>query len=418
MSEKETSSITIKQKSDLLNYDISKYINIIVKDLHCTYLNEIPVHIQILTINNCGLTNLSQICCLDKLKCLEVSGNRIADISEIVYNLQLVHFDVSNNFVIKIEPVLALKKLKTLIIAGNMIKNLEPLVHHENFTSAWIQPQNEFTEMNVYNTLTPGSSEENVKEFIKNENQKHEQNEYIMKFIKELAPLVKNEHLEIKNNTKLKSLRFIDYLGINTLNIENCPNINFEYLPTKVKHLTITKSGLTSIDGLAKMTWLESLDVSDNLLLKCQPISNLKLLKKVVLSGNQIIDLKHVYDLPQLDWTQSIMEQNPIDITDYQKLSNADELLNIDKLNAQSNKNIIYDSQMARKYHSQVQNGELTIVNDYELTSIYFSQLIGVDSLYILRSVLIFPFSVVQQKYQRNQQLPAATYEISMGYKK
>ncbi|CAL5993916.1 Conserved_hypothetical protein [Hexamita inflata] len=385
----EAACFEIKQKSDLQDTNIKQYTNIKITDTHCKYLRKLPVHIQILTVNNCALSEISQLCDLSKLTHLDVSHNHIADISQIVYNLELIHFDVSNNFVIKVEPVLELKKLKTLVIAGNMIKNLEPLVHHENFSEAWIQPQLEFSEGNVYNTLTPGSSEEKVREFVQKENQKQEYSDYVTKFVKELAPLVKQKQLVIKDNAKLKGFDFVDCFDIATLVIENCPNVTFESLPKKVKHLTVTKSSLTNIDGLAKMTWLESLDVSDNLLLKCQPISSLKLLKKVVLPGNKIIDLKHVCGLPLLDWTQSKMEQNPAEPSDFQRHSNADELVKEAKLNAETNQNVIYDSHMSRKYHTQVKNGALAIVNDEKLTSIYFSELIGVESLFVVQCVNI-----------------------------
>ncbi|CAL6074261.1 Conserved_hypothetical protein [Hexamita inflata] len=383
----ETACFVIKQKSDLKDTNIQRHTNIKITDTHCKYLRRLPVHIQILTVNNCALSEISQLCNLSKLTHLDVSHNHIADISQIVYNLELVHFDVSNNFVIKVEPVLELKKLKTLVIAGNMIKNLEPLIHHANFSEAWIQPQLEFAEGNVYNTLTPGSSEEKVREFALKENQKQEYSDYVTKFVKELAPLVKQKQLVIKDNARLKGFGFVDCLDVATLVIENCPNVTFESLPRKVKHLAVIKSGLTSIDGIAKMTWLESLDVSDNLLLKCQPISNLKLLKKVVLSGNKIIDLKHVHELPLLDWAQSKLEQNPAEPSDFQKHSNADELAKEAKLNAESNQNVIYDSSMSRKYHAQVKNGALAIVNDEKLTSVCFAELIGVDSLFVVQCV-------------------------------
>ncbi|CAL6057206.1 Conserved_hypothetical protein [Hexamita inflata] len=383
----ETACFVIKQKSDLKDTNIQRHTNIKITDTHCKYLRRLPVHIQILTVNNCALSEISQLCNLSKLTHLDVSHNHIADISQIVYNLELVHFDVSNNFVIKVEPVLELKKLETLVIAGNMIKNLEPLVHHANFSEVWIQPQIEFAEGNVYNTLTPGSSEEKVREFALKENQKQEYSDYVTKFVKELAPLVKQKQLVIKDNARLKGFGFVDCFDVATLVIENCPNVAFESLPRKVKHLAVTKSGLTSIDGLAKVTWLESLDVSDNLLLKCQPISNLKLLKKVVLSGNKIIDLKHVHELPLLDWAQSKLEQNPTEPSDFQKHSNADELAKEAQLNAESNQNVIYDSSMSRKYHAQAKNGALAIVNDEKLTSVCFAELIGVESLFVVQCV-------------------------------
>ncbi|CAL6057224.1 Conserved_hypothetical protein [Hexamita inflata] len=385
----ETACFVIKQKQDLKDTNIQRHTNIKITDTHCKYLRRLPVHIQILTANNCALSEISQLCNLSKLTHLDVSHNHIADISQIVYNLELVHFDVSNNFVIKVEPVLELANLKTLAIAGNMIKNLEPLVHHANFSEAWIQPQLEFAEGNVYNTLTPGSSEEKVREFALKENQKQEYSDYVTKFVKELAPLVKQKQLVIKDNVRLKGFGFVDCLDVATLVIENCPNVTFESLPKKMKHLAVTKSSLTSIDGLAKMTWLESLDVSDNFLLKCQPISNLKLLKKVVLSGNKIIDLKHVHELPLLDWAQSKFEQNPAEPSDFQKHSNADELAKEAKLNAESNQNVIYDSSTSRKYHAQVQNGALAIVKDEKLTSVCFAELIGVESLFVVQCVNI-----------------------------
>ena len=96
--------------------------------------------------------------------------------------------------------------------------------------------------------------------------------------IKLLAPLIRNRNLTAQNLPELTNFGFLDCFDIDTLCLSNCPNITFDSLPKKVKHLSITNSHLRRIDGLSKMTWLESLDLQNNDLIKCEPLANLKLL--------------------------------------------------------------------------------------------------------------------------------------------
>ncbi|CAL6097298.1 leucine-rich_repeat domain-containing protein [Hexamita inflata] len=291
----EQQSYLVRKLEDLHSKEIEKYVNVSIINIYFKKLDYIPVHIQVLKINKCSLQSLKNLCNLVGLRYLDIRDNLVNDVTEIVIHQELTYVDITNNCVILIDPIAALKKLKTLLIGNNKIVNLEPLVHHENFDPAWVAPaQKPIEKEDVAQTLTPGSSEQKIAELIKAESKKKEYSDYLQKTITLAAPLVKNNVLAISNQTCITSLLFSDCLHIDTLQLNNCPNVSFEQLPVKIKHLSITNSRLTRLNGLEKMSQLESIDLSGNNLTKCELLAQLKKLKAINLMNNKIIDLKHI----------------------------------------------------------------------------------------------------------------------------
>ncbi|CAL6078881.1 Conserved_hypothetical protein [Hexamita inflata] len=374
----------VSKLEDLRSKEIEKYVNVSIVNLYFKKLDHIPVHIQILKINSCSLQSLKNLCNLVNLKHLDIRDNLVNDVTEIVIHQELTYVDITNNCVILIDPVAALKKLKTLLIGNNKIVNLEPLVHHENFDPTWVAPaQQPIEKEDVAQTLTPGSSEQKIAELIKAESKKKEYSDYLQNTITLAAPFVKNNVLILSNQTSITSLLFSDCLHIDTLSLNNCPNVSFEKLPTKIKHLSITNSRLTRLNGLEKMTQLESVDLSGNNLTKCELLAQLKQLKSINLMNNKIIDLKHIKQFIQFQ-NVLVSEQVKPGTSDFKKYlgqegtdSQVQQLVAEMEENAVSNEEIIHDTEMLQKYKGKVVNGVLEINQDQNLTSTEFSALIG-----------------------------------------
>ncbi|CAL6049550.1 Conserved_hypothetical protein [Hexamita inflata] len=380
----EQQSYLVRKLEDLHSKEIEKYVNVSIVNIYFKKLDYIPVHIQVLKINKCSLQSLKNLCNLVGLRYLDIRDNLVNDVTEIVIHQELTYVDITNNCVILIDPIAALKKLKTLLIGNNKIVNLEPLVHHENFDPAWVAPaQKPIEKEDVAQTLTPGSSEQKIAELIKAESKKKEYSDYLQKTITLAAPLVKNNVLPISNQTSITSLLFSDCLHIDTLSLNNCPNVSFEQLPVKIKHLSLTNSRLTRLNGLEKMAQLESIDLSGNNLTKCELLAQLKKLKAINLINNKIIDLKHIKQFIQFQ-NVLVSEQVKPGTSDFKKYLGQEgteaqvQQLNIEmNENAQSNEEIIHDTQMLLKYKEKVNGGVLEINEDQELSSTEFSEYIG-----------------------------------------
>ncbi|CAL6057116.1 Conserved_hypothetical protein [Hexamita inflata] len=374
----------VRKLEDLHSKEIEKYVNISIVNIYFKKLDYIPVHIQVLKINKCSLQSLKNLCNLVGLRYLDIRDNLVNDVSEIVIHQELTYVDITNNCVILIDPIAALKKLKTLLMGNNKIVNLEPLVHHENFDPAWVAPaQKPIEKEDVAQTLTPGSSEQKIAELIKTEGKKKEYSDYLQKTIMLVAPEVKNNVLAISNQTCITSLLFCDCLHIDTLLLNNCPNVSFEQLPVKIKHLSVTNSRLTRLNGLEKMSQLESIDLTGNNLTKCELLAQLKKLKAINLTNNKIIDLKHIKQFIQFQ-NVLVSEQVKPGTSDFKKYLGQEgteaqvQQLNIEmNENAVTNEEIIHDTQMLLKYKDKVNGGVLEINEDQELTSTEFSEYIG-----------------------------------------
>ncbi|CAL6075331.1 Conserved_hypothetical protein [Hexamita inflata] len=374
----------VNKLEDLRSKEIEKYVNVSIVNIYFKKLDHIPVHIQVLKINSCSLQSLKNLCDLVGLRYLDIRDNLVNDISEIVIHQELTYLDITNNCVILIDPIAALKKLKTLLIGNNKIVNLEPLVHHENFDPAWIAPaQQPIEKEDAAQMLTPGSSEQKIAELINAESKKKEYSDYLQNTITLAAPFVKNNILTLSNQTCITSLLFSDCLHIDTLSLNNCPNVSFEKLPAKIKHLSITNSRLTRLNGLEKMTQLESIDLSGNNLTKCELLAQLKQLKSINLTNNKIIDLKHIKQFIQF---QNVLVSDQVrpGTSDFKKYlgqegtdSQVQQLVAEMEENALSNEQIIHDTEMLQKYKDKVVNGVLEINQDQNLTSTEFAALIG-----------------------------------------
>ncbi|CAL6000687.1 Conserved_hypothetical protein [Hexamita inflata] len=385
MSEKQPPCFVVRQQSDLHGDEIQKHMNVSILNIYFKKLDFIPVHIQILKISNCSLQGLKNLRNILGLKHLDISYNLVSDLSEILLHQELTYLDISNNNIIVIDPIAALENLRSLYLQNNKIVNMEPLIHHQYFDPVWIQPQYQPLMPDFAKSLTPGSENEKVLNLMQIENGKKAVSDSLVKMIKELAPCVKNGQLIVENNQSLTDFAFIDCFHAETVVFNNCQNLNFENVPKKIKRLSIINSNLVKINGLEKMTQLESIDLSGNNLIKCELLSQMNL-KAVNLQGNKIIDLKNIKQFIQFQNVLVSKQEKPTlpDIKKY--LGQECSEVQIQEINAEivknavENERIIYDTEMMKTYKDKVNNGVLIIKEDQNLTSVEFAELIGLTN--------------------------------------
>ncbi|CAL6062127.1 Leucine_rich repeats-containing protein [Hexamita inflata] len=371
--------LTINDPKELLEKNLKPFSNLKIINFYFKKLDDVPVHIQILTINNCQLQSIKNLFNLDKLIYCDVKNNMISDLSGIELHLELQYLDFSNNNVIIVpKDIKQQLQLKTIISENNYIVNQEPIISHTNFNVEWIQTQFIPEQKDFRKCLTPGTSDEKVNELMNNENAKRERSQYLENMIKTLAPLIKGNELIAKDLLGITHFGLVDCFDIDTLCLDHCPNINFTELPKKIKHLSITNSGLYRIDGLENMKQLESIDLTHNKLISCKLLLQLPNLSQVNVQGNKIQDLEHITKLPKFQWN-FISPQRLAYLTDFQKYlgneSSEQDALNLQKEMSEEQKKsleIVYDAKQIDRLKGQVANGSLEISSDANITSFGF----------------------------------------------
>ncbi|CAL6075269.1 Conserved_hypothetical protein [Hexamita inflata] len=369
----------VNDPEELLTKNLKQFLNVKIINFYFKKLDDVPVHIQILTINNCQLQSIKNLFNLDKLLYCDVRCNMISDLSGIEAHIELQYFNFSNNNVIIVpKDIYLLLQLKTIVSENNYIINQEPITSHTNFTVEWIQKQYIPEQKDFRKCLTPGTSDEKVNELMNSENSKRERSSYLENMIKTLAPLIKGKELIAKDLHDIKHFGFVDCFDIDTLCLDHCPNINFTELPKKIKHLSITNSGLYRIDGLENMKQLESIDLTHNKLISCKLLLQLPNLSQVNVQGNKIQDLEHITQLPQFKWN-FISPQRLAYLTDFQKYlgddSSEQDALNLQKEMSEEQKKsleIVYDAKQIDRLKGQVVNKSLEISSDANITSFGF----------------------------------------------
>ncbi|CAL5984347.1 Acidic_ribosomal protein P0 [Hexamita inflata] len=380
----------VKKQEDLYDKQIEKCVEVRIIDIYFKKLDDIPVHIQVLTINNCQLQSIKDLFNLDKLLYCDVSHNMISDLTGIEVHLELEYLNFSfNNVIIVPENIKMLNKLTEIITENNYIVNQEPLIQHENFIVKWLQKQLVPEQRDFKKCLTPGTSEEKVIELMKTENGKSERSKYLENMIQTLAPLIQGKELAVKDLLDLKNFGFVDCFDIDTLKLDHCPNIQFKELPKKIKHLSIVNSGLLRLDGLEKMQQLETINLTHNKLISCEVLKQIPNLSHVNVQGNKIQDLENIMKLPKFKWN-FILPQRLAYLTDFQKYlgdqSTEEDAKKLqEKMTNEQEKSlqILYDAKQIDRLKDQVVNKSLEIKSDANITSFGFVDHWGLTQLTI-----------------------------------
>ncbi|CAL6079096.1 Leucine_rich repeats-containing protein [Hexamita inflata] len=221
-----------------------------------------------------------------QLEQLNIANNNIKNIHCLDKLTNLIYFNISNNRIQSIEACLQMKQLVDLRTNNNVIQDLNELCKHENSCAHWMSVQDVFTDEEIKGNLNCDDNELPKKKIQYLDD--IEKSRYCPNMVVKYKLFVVNESLEIKNDDKIQSVAFVDLLKVNSLSIIECINISFGQYPKSVQHLSAFKCQLSNVNDLEQITQLVSLDLSGNSLRYVSQISELVLLKQLVLKDNQI----------------------------------------------------------------------------------------------------------------------------------
>ncbi|CAL5997545.1 Conserved_hypothetical protein [Hexamita inflata] len=224
---------------------------------------------------------------LVQIEQLNISHNKINNINCLNKLEKLVYFNITCNRIISVEVCLSMKHLVDFRTDQNAICDIDNLMKHQNHNISWVAAQDEPTDAEIKQYFDCDEAEvQRKKKFLLNQKQ---QSIYYPSMILKYKSNVINDSLEISNDNEMQSIHFSDLLKVmHTLKVSGCQNISFEPHSTLVQHLIVQNCKLDKILNLEQMTQLVSLDLSVNQLKYVLELGELVKLKTLILRDNRI----------------------------------------------------------------------------------------------------------------------------------
>lgn len=263
------------------------------------------------------LTDISVLSNCRSLRRLNLSNNSISDLYAIMNNPDLKYLNISDNLVTDLRPIMSLTHLQSVIADNNRISSTAALGGMSSLVELSLSdnPVGDFSAIAKLSSLQRLS--------LNNTGLRDEELQYI-----ENLPYM--SFLAIEDNPELSG-EAVDMLQIKLHCLVNHSPLVYsaEIAGQKVKgntrELDLSSMDLSDISELGKLSFLESLDLSDNAISNIyifQYTDSRETLKYLDLSGNEIEDITPLASLPNLE---------SLDLSD-NKLNSVKPLMNLTKL--------------------------------------------------------------------------------------
>ncbi|MFB6454164.1 COR domain-containing protein [Chitinophaga sp. Hz27] len=217
-------------------------------------------------LRGCGFTTIpAELKQLKNLRSLDLAGNQLEDLSELILFTNLEDLNLSGNRCTDISCLGQLSKLQELGLSNNYIENITPLSSLTNLNYLSLE-SNQIADISVLVSLHKLQS----------------------------LRIAANPIVDIAVVNYLKELR---YLYASNLSLRNLPVLD---LPRLV-HLYLSKNELDSIAALKELKSLAELDLSYNNIKEISVLREMHFLQTVNLNDNQISKLPRWlfdWDLP------------------------------------------------------------------------------------------------------------------------
>lgn len=228
-----------------------------------------------LTVNNCGLSTLSDFSALTSLNYLDASGNQISDLSPLAGMPGLHELDLSQNSIASIAPLAAESQLSVLNISENPVSSIGALSANTTLV-----------------TLNLAACS-----------------------VDDLSALVNNQALttlDVSGN-QLTSLSGLEgCIALRDLNAATNQLLDLGPLTnlTSLQYLDASGNQLESLPAFPKESALLTINVSMNRLTDVTPLASALALNYLNLNQNRITDLSTIADLPNLVLVDAL--ENPL----------------------------------------------------------------------------------------------------------
>jgi internalin A len=246
-----------------------------------------------------SIPNLEYFAPLKNLESLHIRNCMTESLKGLEHLTNLTDLDVSGNELTSMEEILSLKNLKNLRIG----ENCELEITRVPSTLEWLDINN--------------SSVTNL-EFLR--------------------PCSNLKNLECAGN-EIESLKGIENLPITRMVLNDCCLSNLDYMPKSVVDLWTINNTLSNIDGLFDCVNLQSANLDDNVITSLEPLRNCVNLSHISIDDNQVESLKGLENcseissidaqrnnLTNLDFLPINSYLNDLDFAENENLNNIDAL--------------------------------------------------------------------------------------------
>ena len=236
---------------------------------------------------NSNIRSLAGIEYFAGLSWLELSGNRIVDLTPISQLNSLEYLDLSGNRIVDLTPISQLNSLSWLELSGNRIVDLTPISQLKNL---------------YYLNLSGNQIDDDDLTLISQLNS-----------LRSLE-LSGNRIVDLTPISQLKNLYYLNLSG-NQIDDDDLTLIS----QLNLQHLELSGNQIVDLTLISQLNSLEYLDLSSNRIVDLTPISQLQYLKRLDLSGNPIVDLTPISQLKNL-YALVMSDSRIVDLTPISQL--------------------------------------------------------------------------------------------------
>ncbi|CAL5996305.1 Conserved_hypothetical protein [Hexamita inflata] len=381
-------------------------------------------------ITKCNLQEITNIYEMIQVTNLNLSFNKIKDINELTELVNLTHLNLECNDIYRINSLEQLKKLDFLNIKDNKIIFIKPI---QNLSISKLYVDNNLIIDKIYenqgsptlkdyqNFLGPNRTEEQENLLMSMLSFNSYKQKMFSKYKNEVknvknygkGQIIESKTLIINDNNDLNSIEFIQQLNIDTLSIQNCPTIKFQYkftkskigfldnypeiqlqvnnLPYNITSLSVNKCALTNLGGFELFQSVQCLDLRDNAIISVKQLQYLPNLKQIVLDNNYIQDLEYV----QIKEQQVYQQREPSDENWKQYIIDINSQMTIEELKAvfapKKAKTIdLIENSKFTKFRTQIDRLKRTLsISKEQLMDFNFVEKMPIVKLYIMQCTYV-----------------------------
>ena len=259
--------------------------------------NVYPMNTTELTLREKGLTDISILQSFAELKILDLSDNEIADLRPLMGLSKLEKLNIDDNLVSDLRPLIGLPLLSKLEAENNLIQETTSVGSIEKLTDLDLHgnPIRDYSglgrlqALKILDLTNTGITDADLAEL------------YGLKGAVSID-LRDNTGLSDKAIGALKSA--LPGCGIATSELVYEINLSGHLVRSDEVKLAFPKGEITDLSGLAKMTHLEELDLSDNQIVSLYPFEitpSRTTIRKLNLANNLITDVQSLYALSGIE---------------------------------------------------------------------------------------------------------------------
>lgn len=310
-----------------------------------------------LDLSDQQITDVAPLAPLSKLTFLNLSGNRLADISGLAQLTGLGILDLSRNEIANLSPLSPLPVLTELNLAGNKISNLRPLsslslLQKLDLSRNQIRDLGPLshllplTQLKLANNALTGAAIEPITGLsalvlLDLSNNQVEMLDYVGEFPSTVSvkldgnPVVRNQITTFGDTCLLHEqdatpFGFTIRAMLKATGKQTCREA--AAVLSSLAELALNGQGISDVRPLALLANLRNLDLSYNSIVDVSSLKSLTDLRKLNLIANSIRDISPIGQLLNLETLD--LTGNPVDVSSYLPaclMRNADNALNADQ---------------------------------------------------------------------------------------